>query len=1100
MDTPVVDIPPSPSNTAYVAMGSPLHNKSHQASIAVPMNDEEALRRDDVWQLPEAPLVEVVQIDRIPGIMYTYNMYVIELKLPGHKWRIRTTGPRLLSLHLFLQKALRFSQFFRFPATLLGHHTAVVVASDVHAVLERYLSAVLSYSALWSHPRVLSFLEYGALRFDPHYGDSLVEGWVKMRYVPSRKGTLHGHHSFIGFRFTKDNLIRIAEASVAVALCIFIPLMVFRWFLTIESQYRVANMSTGYIVIASMISALPILYFLVIMYRFLLRRRRWMVVKASCIAFFDDVRSTQPSHVILFQPNMTTTKSTLVKNGLHWMQDGLHVTTPAAIVEIDFKHMGDATYVEQVLKQAWHDCAYTQPHRHNSFAPMRPSVGPNDQTNVAQHLVDGEETFAMMHDHIRRATREIFITGWWISPNYSLVRSGPPHERLETELAVLLKEAAQRGVQVHVLVYREHKMVLPNDSRFAKDILHAPNIHVLRHPDFVLIPQFWSHHEKIVVIDQTTAFVGGLDIALGRFDTPMHSLTDVGRDKKWVGQDYSNPRLKDFVDVQRIKTELIDREKVPRMPWHDIHCRLEGPIALDVARHFIHRWNFTVQKKYFVLIKRRRRRAHKIPALIPFVTQPAQIPTRTHVGDKVHCQIVRSLSPWSGGVKTEKSIQQAYIDLITDAKHFIYIENQFFVSGFDGDSSVANRVVDALYHRILDAHTKQESFRVMFIMPLLPSFEGAVTSADSSNLRAVMHWQYTTICRGGHSLLERLGKHIADTSQYIAFFGLRQHGLLSNNVVTEQIYIHSKLMIVDDRMCIIGSANLNDRSLCGDRDSEIAVVLEDSTMEMGQFHGKQTTVGRFGHGLRRRLFEEHLGMDMEDPTTEVNWGRIRALANANTSIYEKVFQCFPTDSYSSYFNRLPPQPMLEDVRVVYENQRFSWAGGWSSENLLFGERTAWSDENGVPYQDFDPSEAWQVDVSEGRCDPEGWQYAFSFKRFRDDKEKRGVPLWYRWVRRRRWILAESLLDRSSANRSSGNVLLEGHESGSRVDLKKFLRQLSSRMVSTRDESDRCISAAEWVPPEVEELSKVKGQLVEFPLEFLRDCDLKPLILPKNIFI
>lgn len=46
--------------------------------------------------------------------------------------------------------------------------------------------------------------------------------------------------------------------------------------------------------------------------------------------------------------------------------------------------------------------------------------------------------------------------------------------------------------------------------------------------------------------------------------------------------------------------------------------------------------------------------------------------------------------------------------------------------------------------------------------------------------------------------------------------------------VTEQVYIHSKLMIVDDDVVLLGSANINDRSLLGSRDSEIAAIIEDS--------------------------------------------------------------------------------------------------------------------------------------------------------------------------------------------------------------------------------------------------------------------------------
>ena len=41
------------------------------------------------------------------------------------------------------------------------------------------------------------------------------------------------------------------------------------------------------------------------------------------------------------------------------------------------------------------------------------------------------------------------------------------------------------------------------------------------------------------------------------------------------------------------------------------------------------------------------------------------------------------------------------------------------------------------------------------------------------------------------------------------------------------IYVHAKMMVVDDKVAIIGSANINDRSMQGHRDSEIAVIVRD---------------------------------------------------------------------------------------------------------------------------------------------------------------------------------------------------------------------------------------------------------------------------------
>jgi hypothetical protein len=97
--------------------------------------------------------------------------------------------------------------------------------------------------------------------------------------------------------------------------------------------------------------------------------------------------------------------------------------------------------------------------------------------------------------------------------------------------------------------------------------------------------------------------------------------------------------------------------------------------------------------------------------------------------------------------------------------------------------------------------------------------------------------------RGGVSLMELFLRECpnADPFQYIGFFSLRNWGVMNEKVVTEQVYVHDKVsgpvpssidllltslqvMIVDDRVVIIGSANLTDRSLAGEQDSEVRIL------------------------------------------------------------------------------------------------------------------------------------------------------------------------------------------------------------------------------------------------------------------------------------
>ena len=74
----------------------------------------------------------------------------------------------------------------------------------------------------------------------------------------------------------------------------------------------------------------------------------------------------------------------------------------------------------------------------------------------------------------------------------------------------------------------EPTIALNNNSEFVSKYLMSlsPNIKILRHPAYLLIPFLWSHHEKIIIIDQNIGFMGGLDFGYGRWDDSNHLLND----------------------------------------------------------------------------------------------------------------------------------------------------------------------------------------------------------------------------------------------------------------------------------------------------------------------------------------------------------------------------------------------------------------------------------------------------------------------------------------------------------------------------------------------------------------------------------------------
>ena len=157
--------------------------------------------------------------------------------------------------------------------------------------------------------------------------------------------------------------------------------------------------------------------------------------------------------------------------------------------------------------------------------------------------------------------------------------------------------------------------------------------------------------------------------------------------------------------------------------------------------------------------------------------------------------------------------------------------------------------------------------------------------------------------------MEKGGIPQDDIPRYISVYGLRTHATLNDRLVTEIVYVHSKLMVVDDRVAIIGSANINDRSMLGSRDSEVAVILEDTDMMEGKMKGQAYNVGKFSHSLRCHLMKEHLGLldtemneasslslKVEDPL--IHSADIWDIAVENTLAYEHVFhgRIVPTNS------------------------------------------------------------------------------------------------------------------------------------------------------------------------------------------------------------
>ena len=172
-------------------------------------------------------------------------------------------------------------------------------------------------------------------------------------------------------------------------------------------------------------------------------------------------------------------------------------------------------------------------------------VPPPRAGNTLDVLIEGAAYFPALAQAIRGARHSVLIAGWCITPGFALLRDEPP-----VLLRNVLGEAAESvGVRVLLWAGAPVPVFSPRRSsvRDARDEL-VRGTRIKAALDANERPMH-CHHEKLVVIDDEVAFVGGID------------LTDLGGDR------YDTP----------------EHPARGRLGWHDVASRLRGPAVADVA-------------------------------------------------------------------------------------------------------------------------------------------------------------------------------------------------------------------------------------------------------------------------------------------------------------------------------------------------------------------------------------------------------------------------------------------------------------------------------------------------------------------------------------
>lgn len=244
----------------------------------------------------------------------------------------------------------------------------------------------------------------------------------------------------------------------------------------------------------------------------------------------------------------------------------------------------------------------------------------------------------------------------------------------------------------------------------------------------------------------------------GRWDTAAHVLTDdvplgkgetVSNDQIFPGKDYANSRVLDFKDLTTPFEDLFDRNVVPRQPWHDIGVQLVGQPARDLSRHFIQRWNLLLRTKNSTVYR---------PFLLPAPDFTVEETKKLRITGTCEVQICRSAGPWSMGLsEVEHSIQTAYLKAISLSEHFIYIENQFFITSTEvEETKITNQIGDAIVSRIVQAHEEGKRWRAIIILPAVPGYTYPIDHEQAGSVRVIMACQIQSIAHGEYSIFARL--------------------------------------------------------------------------------------------------------------------------------------------------------------------------------------------------------------------------------------------------------------------------------------------------------------------------------------------------------
>ncbi len=469
-----------------------------------------------------------------------------------------------------------------------------------------------------------------------------------------------------------------------------------------------------------------------------------------------------------------------------------------------------------------------------------------ERANRLAVIVDAADYFATVKAALQKARHSVMLIGWDFDTRIKLdPRDGG--SKVPNRLGKFLNWAVAQNPDLHIHMLRWDLGAMNALGRGTTPlfILDWMTDDRMRFELDGAHPTGSAHHQKIVVIDDTLAFCGGIDMTADRWDTREH-LDD---------------------DPHRVRPSSRRRYG----PWHDVTTAVEGDAARalgDLARD---RWKRSTGEDL-----------EPPPSTSESAWPEGLEPSMTDVDVAISRTI-----PEYGETKGVHEIEALYLAAIAATEKTLYIESQYFAS---------RKIAEAMAARLREPDGPE----IVIINP--ETADGWLEEEVMGSSRA--------------ALLQLIGE--ADRHGRFRLYTPVSEGGAA-------IYVHAKVLVMDDRLLRVGSSNLNNRSLGFDTECDLSVEARTGA-------GNETEVRRRIVGLRDDLLSEHLGVEnaVFEAAVEKAGGSIISAIEELRSEGRSLVPFEPPEQNALEENLLAENDLLDPERPSRRWKRLRQAFRWGA--------------------------------------------------------------------------------------------------------------------------------------------------------------------------